>query len=159
MNKPTEVDWARLAAFIDGEGSIVINKAGKNGTRFTVRISISNTDPRLIHWIKNTFGGSVCIHRVSNPKHRDSMKWDAACREAQTILQNCYQYLIIKREQADVALAYYETVPTQCMGSTRIKPEVIEKRQELRDKISRLKKVSLPMDVDIDYTITSDDLM
>src|SRR5215831_11831464 len=54
-----DVDWARLAAFIDGEGCIYIvsfSEKGKHKSkRHQISISITNTDGVLPLWLKNTF--------------------------------------------------------------------------------------------------------
>lgn len=110
--EPTVLDWARLAAFLDGEGCITLcNRTGctrVQGRR--VYVSVANTDVRLICWLKDTFGGNVRPHSST---HANSMNakplfvWEASTRDRmQKVLESALPYFIIKREQAEIALAY-----------------------------------------------------
>lgn len=108
-----DVDWARLAAFIDGEGCIKLTtkndsrRPGKTYYRFT--IEICNTDPRLTQWLKLTFGGVVVFREMKVRRWKDAYTWIVTERRAESLLKKCLPFLIIKRGQADIALAYRAT--------------------------------------------------
>ena len=64
--EPTEMDYARLAAYIDGEGCITICVAHGNShgrpwpnESLYLNVSVHNTDPRLIDWCAERWGGRV----------------------------------------------------------------------------------------------------
>lgn len=139
----SELDWARLAAFIDGEGSIMIlERKRAAGSHPYLRVNMCNTDPRLIVWLKNTFGGSVTKDKRSgNVKHRVAYRWHISSNQAAWILESCYPYLILKREQADKALAFQSTLK----GPGHIVPShVWEERYRLRDELKFLKHMEHP---------------
>jgi hypothetical protein len=106
------VDWARLAAYIDGEGHIALNQnMMSNGKPYAyLRVIVTNTDPRLIVWLQRTFGGGVLKNKRTELGQRTCFKWTATCRHAEAILKGCMEYFIMKRDQAEIGLAFQETV-------------------------------------------------
>lgn len=110
--RPTvsDIDWARLAMAIDGEGSIYATTTtmgkGKYHTRILC-INVANTDIRLPGWCKKTFGGSLNLKRGYENVKPHAI-WTATCATAEWILRGCLPYFIIKREQAEIALSYRE---------------------------------------------------
>lgn len=130
-------DWAKLAAFIDSEGHIrVVSKKQKVKDRIYqqeyLEVTVCNTSPLLMQWLTRLFGGSV------QPKQRrDGDKpawlWYVAARQASTILQGCLPHFVIKRDQADLALAFYATMKRYGVKGT---PDHIRaERHELRTKL------------------------
>ena len=61
------MSWARLAAFIDGKGSILISRVRPSGgyanPQHALIVNVGNSDTRLILWLKNTFGGFAVATR------------------------------------------------------------------------------------------------
>jgi len=97
--KPEEAAW--LAALIDGEGTIGIQRA-KRGLR--IYVQVFNQNRELLEGIKQITGfGSI------SDKATESM-WTVVAKSAEIILREVYPYLIVKREQAKVALAFRKTV-------------------------------------------------
>lgn len=111
---PSEMDWARLAAYVDGEGSILMTERhypGKDYLGMYIRVVVSNCDPRLPRWCSQTFGGVFVVSsRQQKSNHRLGLKWHVSCRHAEWVLRNIRPYLLLKGEQADVALAFQETL-------------------------------------------------
>jgi hypothetical protein len=140
MKEFSQVDLARLAAFIDGEGCIGIHEHKRKGGRstFYVRLEISNTDPRLAVWCKHTFGGSYqTAKRPISPRARLKFPWGCVSKTATSLLRLCTPFLILKQEQADIALAFQATVKR--VGVKGHSVEVIAYRRLLKEKLSRLK--------------------
>lgn len=136
-----EVDLARLAAYIDGEGNIFIKpygKARKSGGYY-LQLNIVNTDPRLMIWLKKTFGANWRLRKQkkAKPHHKDSYLWIAIGSKAAELLRACYPYLVIKKEQADVALAFQATL--KGTGVKKISNEIKELRKLMAQEISDLK--------------------
>lgn len=103
--------WVRFAAFLDGEGHIGINRnKTKRGVYDYLMVIVTNTDPRLIRWLIETFGGSVRRGQRKSPKHRMVFKWGVSCRDAEALLRGCLPYLLLKHDQAQIALAFQETI-------------------------------------------------
>jgi hypothetical protein len=143
MKQVSQIDWARLAAYIDGEGCILIAKRQcKDWPRpyLYLDVRVTGTDPRLIEWCKDNFGGSVHTsqHHHSNPKGNwaPCFYWVVGCRQANHILENCLPYFIIKREQAEVALAFQRTLGKQ---GKKVSQDVIDQQYRFREALSNLK--------------------
>lgn len=146
MNKPTTTDWAQLAAFIDGEGTIVIIKARLHYTQLVIRVA--NTDPRLPMWCKEVFGGRVYACDTNRKhSHRRFYTWATQSQKAEDILRECLPYFHLKREQAEIALAYRETFRHR-KGNTieqDLTPERMDVRRQFKEELSRL-KYEIPAD-------------
>ncbi len=142
---PTQADWIRLAAFIDGEGMIDIHthrqfRKHLNRVHEThyVRIVVTNTDPRLARWCQGAFGGSIVLERHKNPKHRAALKWYTSSNRAIGIINGCMPHFLLKREQAEVALLFQATVVR--IGRGGHSKETLQRRVELQEEMKRLKR-------------------
>ena len=101
-----------LAGFLDGEGSIMISATGRprpDGVQasYSVKLVVCNTNVPALTEIQKTFGGRL----VSNGKpQKDSWKpgyfllWQG--QAAGDLIEAMRPYLLIKQEQADVALEF-----------------------------------------------------
>lgn len=129
---PTKEDWAYLAAFLDGEGSIYVNVGAKNREGIAPptqpRISFTSTHPRVLLDLRDIFGvGRVICRTKENPLHAPTMYWRVARRgDIEFLLRGMYPYLRIKKEQARVAYQLLQLLP--------------HKRHELAHKLSLLNK-------------------
>jgi hypothetical protein len=145
----SQIDWARLAAYIDGEGCIRI-AGNKGSTPYSRRvlyleITITNTDVRLGEWLIQRFGGSVYINKRNgqNPKWSPAVAWVVGARHASKIIEYCLPYFIIKREQADVALAFQATIITDRRYGCKGRPqELLDRQQAMREQLQTLKGTS-----------------
>lgn len=117
LDQVSEIDWAKPAVLIDGEGSISISKQKVTGARRTtkefyhLRTFVCNTDPRMILWCQERFGGSIRGKpREDRKRHRPCWQWTVVSQAAEDILARCLPHFIIKREQAEIALAFQKTM-------------------------------------------------
>lgn len=104
-----ENDAAYLAGIIDGEGHISIRamKLGRNrGHYFAVLVVVTNTDPRLLAWLKERFGGTIYRHAEARALRRPSWRWRVTRQRAEEVIRLAYPFFVVKREQADLALAF-----------------------------------------------------
>lgn len=109
--------YAYLAGIIDGEGTINIYNRKPNASRgeingtFNVYLAITNTDLRLLEWIKEVTGvGSVTKDKKRKDReHRQTYRWTAAANDAEEILSKTYEFLVIKKEQADLVFSFRST--------------------------------------------------
>jgi len=114
-----------LAGIIDGEGSLIISRSDRGSyMNYYGRIQVKNTDYRLIKWLLDHFGGSVHVHKPSDPiKHSMGYSWyyggDQHSKE--TLLLALLPYLIVKKESAINLIEFFRLV-----GQTNPK-----KREEL----------------------------
>lgn len=135
----SNIDWARAAAFLDGEGSILISRRGKKGSHrgHFLRVTLTNTDPRLVIWFKNLFGGTVITTgKPQKANHRLAYRWMVSCKTASEFIKGCLPYLILKRDQAEIALAFQSTLKGQ--GNT-VTIETFQQRDWYLEEMQKLK--------------------
>lgn len=129
------VDWARLAAFIDGEGCIHITRniairPGGKSPQYSMAITIGNTDVRLINWLHDTFGGNVYERKLTNVKHATAFTWQCSAKRAEAVLTGALPYFIIKQEQAQNALALQRLIAVQGKKPFPLSKDELDKRAE-----------------------------
>lgn len=139
-DKISEVELAYAAAAVDGEGCIGIHKRGcrksKSGqAALMMSVVVSNTDPRLPLWLKDIFGGNFSTSREIRDNRRACWSWCLTGRPAGDFLKSIYPYLVIKKEQADIAIQYCDTILT----NGPISSEIETKRFKLKDEMSLIK--------------------
>jgi hypothetical protein len=101
---------------VDAEGCISIGaanhitKAGNSYTAYMLRIQIANTSKKLMDWLVENFGG-VIYTKKRNPNQK-SLKvvyqWftKGGANGQEKFLLSIFPYLLIKREQALIALEF-----------------------------------------------------
>lgn len=139
----SEIDWARAAAFLDGEGSIYIAKGYVKGSLsgHQLCLDVTNTDPRLPIWFQERFGGTVSIHsKKSKTNRRQAFRWRSRCNVASDVLRGCLPYFLLKRDQAEMALAFQQNFITTRGGRAhKVTQEEFDEREKYRFLISEAK--------------------
>jgi hypothetical protein len=133
----SQIEWAQLAAFVDGEGCICIVMKDRRESRwdwraFDLYVRIANTDPRLPQWCVQHFGGNVKLAYPTGYRktHRACFTWQVYGRACGEILRGILPYSIIKKQQIEIGLAYVETLGKTYHRHTM--PESVKaKREEL----------------------------
>lgn len=142
-NQTDVVKWAMLAAYIDSEGTIRIASHARfhgrgSSPRHYLSVIVTNTDVLLMQWLKSNFG--ACVFEVAVPKkNRRLYRWMANSRQAETIIRGCLPYFIVKRSQAEVALAF-ASLPVNRRG-VKVSPELLAKREDLRQQMKQVNSV------------------
>jgi len=111
MTIPSEIA-AYLAGAIDSDGSIGIRRStysarhgeGRQAT-YSERICLKQVTPQIPELLKTTFGGSLMVQKPSVAKGRPLYYWEATNQVAADALTVMLPYLLIKRGQAENALA------------------------------------------------------
>lgn len=104
----TERELAYIAGIIDGEGSISIERrtTRRKYPVYSVTVTIVNTNVRLISWLHDRIGGCLISKSVDpNRNHKAQFQIQLRHLAAEALLNSVREYLIVKGEQADVALA------------------------------------------------------
>jgi hypothetical protein len=97
MNSPSLSDVAYAAGLFDGEGTICIafvsanpNKSRKaKYARYSLRVSIGQTDVESVKWMHDVFGGSLhqSTHKISYKDGRSARwNWTLSCNSAAEFL-------------------------------------------------------------------------
>lgn len=133
-SKPTPEQIAYLAGIVDGEGSFVLHYHARR-SKYSSQLQIGNTDLRLLQWIVSNFGGSVYPEHRESPRHKPIWRWISHSESLTDLIESILPYLIVKRSQAELILAYRATVsPVRTTKPTT--DSVRETRRELHAKLS-----------------------
>ena len=154
---PSIIDWARIAAYLDGEGSILINpRKGRKeyatlASSFYLKLTVANTDPRLLIWLKNTLGGTVKDSNSAKyyvgKNWKQCWNWSVCSNRAAWILFNCLPYLLIKSEQAEIGIQLQESMNTAHRGCA-LPGSVVEERRDLKAQLLKLKARGINLEPD-----------
>jgi hypothetical protein len=151
---PSPYDWARLAAYIDGEGSINLSPRKvprMKSITFCGRVVIVNTDFRLASWCADTFGMVLFIKRHSKNQDlqakernwKDCYYAQACGYRAAWILRNCLSWFLLKREQAEVVLSHQETTKVgtwERKSGVATPQDLLDYRMSLKDRLTDLNR-------------------
>lgn len=127
---PKDVELAYFAGIVDGEGCI---SSAETRGRVFASLNVTNTYPYILEDLKSLFGGN--IYRRNRKKalehHKASYGWTIGGASVSQALELLLPYMIIKKEQAKVAM--------ELCRLQEFKDEVsLEKRQELRNMLKQL---------------------
>jgi hypothetical protein len=132
LESVSQIDWARLASWIDSEGTIYINRVKPTGRmkspQHRLSVVIANASPLLQCWLTVNFGGSVSYKKpVGWTKHPNCYEWRVNGLQAYYVLTHCQDFMIIKREQALVGIALQATMTDR---SSLVDPAIIAVREQ-----------------------------
>jgi hypothetical protein len=110
--------WSYLAGLIDGEGHITISKGYRSKTNgkthywnYLLQIGIDNTNVKLMKWLLQYFGGVY----YGRDRSEGGQRWKSAYEwrpkgmaNKKLLLLGVLPYLVLKSEQAKIALSYLE---------------------------------------------------
>lgn len=130
------------AGFFDGEGSIGIYKNG-NGIfhlRTQLTQNILPTSTILLEEFKNLYGGNLSQMKSSIYRNGAAYNWQLNGIGAVTFLQTLLPFLVLKKEQATVALSWFKISQKPERDSNgRYKPHI--KNRPIDIKYSELLKL------------------
>jgi len=138
-----EADLAYLAGIIDGEGSIYMRIV--NNT-VSPRLQVVNTDERLIDWLQSRYGGKrYVVTRMQRETHKPLHHWHLGAIASVPLLKMVLPYLVLKREQAELAITAWEgrqPTPTthRRYGTARLDPAILDQRKEWVAEMRTLNK-------------------
>lgn len=124
-----------VAGIIDGEGSFTIGKVAPQGGRirptYRLYMAVTNQNLLLLESLKETYGvGSIMISTTA-------YQWIVANRQAEMIIRKIRKHLLVKKEQADIALLFRRVVNRRGYGaySKKIENAYDAKKSILRDRM------------------------
>lgn len=101
-------ELAYLAGFIDGEGSINISKGRwkKMQRGYALGLTVKQVDPRPLQLLAARFGGKVFRVVPTQPRRLVHHRWGIAANQAERAIRALRPHLIVKADQADLALGF-----------------------------------------------------
>lgn len=143
MRRPCRSSY--FAGFFDADGTIGISRRGNSFT-LAVRVSQTRKHSGILRQFEAEFGGSVHLSQ-SNAGREDVLVWTLGPAAAEAFLREVLPWLIVKRERADLALAFRETYPEGELGRAtkdRLGVEaydaLLERREDYLQKMARLNR-------------------
>ena len=137
----TETQIAYAAGIIDGEGCIVISR-DKNakhvgGIGYYLALQVLTTDGLLPNYLKGLFGGN--IRKSTDPRgFADRECWYAVSAHAAAVLELVLPYLLVKKDQALLAMEFRKTVGRPGPGA--LTDEIRQQRREQYENMRALKR-------------------
>lgn len=95
------------AGLIDGEGSIGSHARARNGrTYYTARVQIGMSRPGLpaLRAMRSRWGGGLSQTRAASGRWEEAWTWTLSGKAAGLFLKEIQRHLMVKQEQAAVAL-------------------------------------------------------
>ena len=148
----SETDKAYLAGFIDGEGCISIQKIARQAKGatpvYTLALVIASCDKDvLMYWREKTGLGAISTRKAQRENCRDGHLWGIRSAQAVSLLKEVYPYLMLKKEQADIAFQFQATMrPDSNWGNRKVgrgglpvSPEVVHQRERYKQALTRVK--------------------
>src|ERR1700736_2301656 len=109
-NNPSVVpsdEVAYTAGFFDGEGCVNIARYLKRGRPYhTLAVIFTNTDFQALEWLQRRWGGNLSKPIQFNARHRPYRDLRLSAGPALPLLQAMLPYLIVKKSQGEIALAF-----------------------------------------------------
>lgn len=143
----SETQKAYIAGFLDGEGTISIQRqlwiANKTGSRFKATMEVANTSTDILNkiqlWTGLGFMDNHCgIKRKKlNPHHKVCWKLRFRQGEIKVLLPEIFPYLQLKRPQAELVMEYFKTVDELAGQPTLETTSVYEPLRERAMELNR----------------------
>lgn len=107
---------AYAAGLFDGEGSVSLARCAHRSTSLQSYTTISNTDRAVLDELQTIWGGRVRLHRRRVAHQKSVYVWVLSARSARKFLTDVYPFLRIKKQRAELFLAYGEFIrfPSSC---------------------------------------------
>ncbi len=141
-DRSPETEFAYLAGFFDGEGSVMVDarkvySAGRPNRNHhqspTVVVKVGNTDPKPLLRFQKVFGGRVYREPdVRALRNKPIYSYRAYENMSRVILERLLPHLTTKRPQAELALKLYRLKETLSPKDFSQTPELFELVQRLR---------------------------
>lgn len=135
---------AYAAGLFDGEGSIIISARGSriksNSQRsiyYHLSISIANTHHGIMEYLRLYYDGLINNGRVTNGK--PIWFWTLHSRNAASFLDNILPYLIIKKEEAKIAIEFQDHMDEPIKYPLSL--DVIAYRETFRTRIKEARSL------------------
>jgi len=134
------------AGLFDGEGCVDIYKASiskaSKSPSFMLRVVITQKQGDIMNWLEDNFGGYVQLSRRNG---NYIYRWDIRSQAAKRFLLLIQPFVLIKKEQVDLAIEYEERKSKYLetlkgkRGFRTLTEGEIKWRYSMQEKLSKLK--------------------
>lgn len=142
---------AYVAGFIDADGAIVISRGGDRTHRhkwYNIFVTISQKEPEILYLIQEKYGGLTQIHNREkiDINHKLAHTWRIQSNQAYAFLKRIYPKLIIKRQQALLAMRLQENIlkHKNKFSNNGLPVKILEYRESLRQQNKELNQPFSP---------------
>jgi hypothetical protein len=109
-----------------------------------LEVVVANTDIRLVNWLKQAFGGSIYAGNTNTVVKKLRTKlcyhWYLGSKQAADVLAGALPYFLIKREQAEIGLAFQRTILVDHRYGCKGRPAaLLQEQYAMREQLSVLK--------------------
>lgn len=149
------MDNSYAAGIFDGEGCVMISKRIEQRVlgeyrRYQVRTQLTSINPVVPYLFKEAYGGSVHyvdLKSAKNPNWRPQYDWIAVSRVASNFLRQILPHLLMKNEEAELALALEDSIQAHKYNLRKFpeRQSVLNYRDKLREDMMLLKKRAYPL--------------
>jgi len=145
MKKDRKSLIAYAAGIMDGEGCFTIwggkRYNSRSHRRFACRISVGNTNGKILDLLYGLFGGSIRTKSNKDPKteqYRNELIWELSSSKAKKACKLMLPFLRAKRKQAELLIRFQtrlEVFKKRCRKAKKrwvLSEHEIEQREKLR---------------------------
>ena len=142
---PTSNDLAYVAGFFDGEGHIRIQKHSTRCDSTMLSVTcVQATEFPLDRFI-DFFGGTLKLRKMKyKGGTRRLYTWQTSSAQAEKFLRAIYPFLIVKKDEADIAFEYRKTFrPMHVVQSDQYKKldrSIVSARNVMHDQLMQVRK-------------------
>ena len=141
MNTLTDGQKAYIAGFVDGEGCVSITKwQGKNNRTpvYALNLIVSQSGIIPLATLMNMTGVGSIHRKKEDP---ENCAWRINPRNAAALLKDILPYLIIRKEEAELAIEFQSKMGTKNLGGQGyvVPQSVVAEREFYYQEMHRLK--------------------
>jgi len=138
------LDRAYLAGLIDGEGCISIARIAAGSpyanVRHVLRVDIQMSELEAIDHVATLFQRKIMVKQPATNMRKVAYRISWQANFALDLLEAVHPYLILKREQARVAMEFQLRATSARRTGRRLTPEELEVRERYYLELRRLKR-------------------
>jgi hypothetical protein len=133
----TKFDRIYLAGLFDGEGCVNVSVfiRGDGRRQMIAALDIGNTNPAVLYWLEENFGGRVAEHGKPGKfdRRQHFYRWQVYTQEARVFAKLILPYSRMKSEQLQKFIELVETMNAR--GNGRLDDEIWQQRIAIVNEI------------------------
>jgi hypothetical protein len=125
-----------FAGFLDADGGVSLYRRKDSKQSYELCVYAAKVDREVLDLLAQRFGGRVSGPYQNGESGRPIFHWRCYSRKALAVLEVLRPWLVNKRPQADLGIAFYETV----VGYGKLPLEASRRREEIHSRMSALNR-------------------